>query len=102
MPVLDSIIAEEFDRLESLRKRMIAEIASCPQGAFSVKRKGARHYAYRAYRKSGKVVTDYIGPADSEEAVTLASLIHKRQTLSSELKAVSQDINRIRRILHVR
>lgn len=101
MAVMDSILAEELNRLESLRMRYVAEIASIPVGTIAIKIKRGRKFAYRAYRDSDRVRTDYIGAAESAKANEAIAASERRRKAVAELKAIDADINRLRKMLNV-
>ena len=99
MAVMDSVLAEELDRLEALRAKFAAEVEALPAGTIVTKRKRGRPYAYRAYREGKRVRTDYIGPIDGEAAAKAVRLADQRKTLAGELKAIDADIERIKKML---
>jgi len=97
---MDSILAEELNRLKSLRMRYVAEIASIPAGTISIKIKRGRKFAYRAYRDKDQVKTDYIGAAESDEAKKAIAASERRKIAVAELKAIDADIDRLEKMLN--
>jgi hypothetical protein len=100
MAVIDSILDEELARLLALRMRLAKEFAEFPSGTLVIKRKGRHQYAYRAYRKEGHVITDYIGPETSPQAQQLATALREKRKLSAEIKALAADIVHLQKMIN--
>jgi hypothetical protein len=100
MAVVDSILDEELQRLVKLQRKNQAALREFPSGSVSIKVKSGRRYAYRAFREGGRVVTLYVGPADSPEVAKLIDEVKRRRAAAKELKAIERDIARIRKMLH--
>ena len=50
--------------------------------------------------REGRVITIYIGPADSPEVAKLMDEVQQRRAAAKEIKAIERDIVRIRKMLH--
>jgi hypothetical protein len=102
MAVMDSILEEELERLETLKKQYMAKIAKMPQGSISIKIKRGGKYVYLAYRDGKNIRTDYIGRLGSPKANEITNRIEQRRKMTSELKAINNDIKQLRKMLNVR
>jgi hypothetical protein len=100
--VIDSILKEEIARLRSLRAHYVAKNAAIPPGSVVIKQRSGRPYAYRLYRKGGRVVTLYIGPASSPKVKKLSASLSQRRKIRAEIKAVDANAARLKKMLSVR
>ncbi len=99
MSTIQSILKEEYDRLQRLLERYERDLAELPSGSISIKQRNNRKYAYRAYRENDKVRTDYIGPVDSENVRELQKLIDKRKELEKLIRTSRERIVEIRKAI---
>jgi len=102
MAIVDSILKEELSRLKALRARYSAQHASLLSGSVVLKKKGARLYAYRAYRDGRRVVTAYLGPQASPKAKEFAAILSKRHKIAKEIKAIDANAKRLQKMIRVR
>jgi len=100
MAVMDSVLKEELDRLRALRARYAAERALLPHGSVVIKTKSGHPYAYRAYRKGHRVITDYVGPEASQQAKELAARLKKRRDITREIRALDSETARLRKMIN--
>lgn len=99
MSTIQSILKEEYDRLQRLLERYERDLAELPPGSISIKQRNNRKYVYRAYRENDKVRTDYIGPIDSEKVKELQQLINKRKELEKLIRTSRERILEIRKAI---
>ena len=102
MAVIDSILKEEIQRLKALRARYATQLAEIPNGTVVIKTKSGHRYAYRAYRKGRRVVTDYLGPEASPNVRHIAALVQKRRKILGEIKALDADSARLQKMINAR
>jgi hypothetical protein len=102
MSMVFDILEEEKRRLERLIEGYRQELSHLPKGAISRKRRWKREYLYLAYRDSGKVKFDYVGPADSEAAIEIARQVRERRTLQNKLDQAKQNLEDVERGLRGR
>ena len=96
------ILEEEKRRLLSLKKRYQHRLSELPRGSLSKKKRWNREYLYLAYRVSGKVKFDYIGPVDSDAAQDVAAKVNRRKDLEEKLTQVEQNLAEVERGLRGR
>ena len=99
MSSIRTVLNEERERLLKLRARYQKEIDSLPPGSVSIKTRNGKRYAYRSYRDSGKVRTEYIGPVESDKVAEVAALIDKRRDLKKLLKTANSRLAEVLRAL---
>jgi hypothetical protein len=102
LAVLDSVLREELQRLKALRARYASQLAEIPSGSVVMKLKSGHRYAYRAYRKGRKVVTDYVGPEASPGARRAVALLQKRRKIVKEIRAIEADSARLQKMLNAK
>jgi len=64
MSVIQDVIKEEYNRLNSLLDMYDRKISECVKGSLSVKKRGGHSYYYLAYRENQKVKFVYVGKED--------------------------------------
>ncbi len=102
MAVFDSVLREELQRLNALRARYASELAKIPRGSVVMKLKSGHRYAYRAYRKGTRVVTDYVGPEASQRVSRAVALQQKRRKILKDIRAIEADSARLQRMINAR
>jgi len=102
MAVIDSVLNEELSRLLALRARYAAERQALIRGSIIMKKKSGHNYAYRAYRKGNRVVTDYVGREASPQARKLAATIEKRRRIIRQIRALDADAARLRKMINAK
>jgi hypothetical protein len=102
MAMVFDILEEEKRRLLSLKARYEQELSELPKGSLSRKRRWNREYLYLAYRESGKVKFEYVGPVDSEAAQNAEAKVHRRKTMEEKLRQVEQNLADVERGLRGR
>ena len=102
MAVIDSVLREELQRLKALRARYASELAKIPSGSVVMKLKSGHRYAYRAYRKGRRVVTDYVGPETSPVVRRAVALLQKRRKILKDIKAIEADSARLQKMINAK
>lgn len=97
MAMVFDILEEEKRRLLSLKQRYEQRLSELPKGSPSRKKRRNREYLYLAYRDSGKVKFDYIGPADSKAAVNAEARVQQRKELEEKLRQVQENLAEVER-----
>jgi hypothetical protein len=98
--VIDSVLREELQRLRALRARYASQLAEIPGGSVVLKTKSGHKYAYLAYRKGSRVITDYVGPEASPKARQVVALFQKRRKILKEIKALDADAARLQKMIN--
>ncbi len=99
MAMVFDILEEERNRLINLKEKYERQLSDLPKGTLSRKRRWNREYVYLAYRESGKVKFDYVGPEDSEAARELTNKIAQRKELEDKLRQVNENLIEVERSL---
>jgi hypothetical protein len=91
MPVIKNVLEEEYNRLLRMEKAYRNKIADLPKGTIVVKMISGRKYNYLAFRRDGKVVTEYI-KTNPEEVQKLKKKILFRQKHEKALRSILEDL----------
>jgi hypothetical protein len=102
MALVFDILEEEKRRLLSLKEAYERQLSELPKGAPSRKKRWNREYLYLAYRESGKVKFEYIGPVDSEAAQDVEVKVRRRKDLEEKLSQVEDNLEDVERGLRGR
>ena len=97
MAMVFDILEEERRRLVSLKERYKQQLSELPRGSISLKKRRNRDYLYLAYRESGKVKFDYVGPVESEAAKKAASNVQQRKEIEEKINKVEQNLIEVER-----
>jgi hypothetical protein len=90
---------EEYQRLIEADKAYRNNIAHMPHGSPRVKHIRNRDYLYLARREGRKVVYDYIGPADSEQAKKTIEQVQRRKRFEELLKDIHRNLKDVKKVL---
>ncbi len=102
MSIVFDILEEEKRRLLSLKARYEQQLFGLPKGSLSRKKRWNREYLYLAYRDSGKVKFEYIGPVDSDAAQEVEATVRRRKDLEEKLSQVEENLADVERGLRGR
>ena len=102
MAVIDSVLKEELQRLKALRRRYTSQLAEIPGGCVVMKVKSGHKYAYLAYRKGRRVITDYVGPEASPKVRHVVTLFQKRRKILKDIKALDADAARLQKMINAK
>ena len=102
MAMVFDILEEEKRRLRSLKARYEQQLSELPKGSLSRKKRWNREYLYLAYRESGKVKFEYIGPVDSDAAQEAEANVLRRKALEEKLSQVEENLADVERGLRGR
>lgn len=97
MAMVFDILQEEKRRLLSLKARYEQQLSELPKGSLSKKKRWNREYLYLAYRQSGKVKFEYVGPVDSDAAQEAQEKVRRRNILEEKLGQVEKNLADVER-----
>jgi hypothetical protein len=101
MKILKGVLKEEQARLKSAAVSYAREIAKLPKGSVQRKRIRERSYAYRAYRKGGRVIYEYLGKLGSSELKELERKVELRHQFEGKLREVRENLQKVGRMVRV-
>ncbi len=99
MKILNSVLNEELDRLNKLKKNYEKQIAKLPKGSLIRKNIKGNIYYYLNYRQEKKKIFKYIGKLSRKELENLLDKIEKRKKLEKLNKQVKKDIKKLEKMI---
>ena len=100
MNYLSATLGREAKRMSVLREVYEKQLETLPKGSLRVRERGGKTYYYLAYRKDGKVVSDYVG--NNEAAIApLKEQIERRRGIENLLKSIKNELRLMNRALEV-
>lgn len=99
MSTIFHVMKEEYDRLIEADRVYRDNIDKMPHGSPRIKHIRNRTYLYLARRDGIKVVYDYIGPADSEQAKKIIDLVDRRKRYEGLLKDIHRNLKDVKKVL---
>lgn len=99
MSTIFHIMKEEYDRLIEADQVYQHNIEKMPQGSPRIKHISKGDYLYLARRDGTKVVYDYIGPVNSEQAKKTLEQIERRTRYKNLLKDIHRNLKDVKKVL---
>jgi len=99
MKILNSVLNEELDRLNQLKKNYEKQIAKLPKGSLIKKNIKGNVYYYLNYRQEKKKIFKYIGKLPGKELENLLNKIEERRKLEKLNKQVKKDIKKLEKMI---
>ena len=99
MKILNSVLNEELDRLNKLKKNYEKQIAKLPKGSLIRKNIKGNIYYYLNYRQEKKKIFKYIGKLPGKELENLLDKIEERRKLEKLNKQVKKDIKKLEKMI---
>ena len=97
--VIFHVMHEEYHRLIDADRAYRKSIKDMPQGAPRVKHLRNKDYLYLARRKGPKVVYDYIGAVDSDNAKKILEQVEQRRRYVKLLHDIRHDLKDVKKVL---
>ncbi len=95
MGVLQGIIKEEQERLESLIALYDSRLSGLPKGSLRIK----GSYVYQKSREGSKTPTVYVGKVDSDRVREVSAQIEERRMYEERRKKACAELAEVRRAL---
>jgi hypothetical protein len=99
MSTIFHVMKEEYDRLIEADHTYRHNIEQMPQGSPRVKHIRNGNYLYLARRNGTKVIYDYIGPADSDQAKKILEQVARRKRFEVLLKDIHHNLKDVKKVL---
>jgi len=99
MKILNSVLNEELDRLNKLKRNYEKQIAKLPKGSLIRKNIKGNIYYYLNYRQEKKNIFRYIGKLSGKELENLLDKIEERRKLEKLNKQVKKNIKKLEKMV---
>ena len=100
MSIVFGVLREVYERLQQLADKYREYIAGLPKGSLQTKTRSGYGYVPLTYRERRKVISKYVGEADSQKVKELLQQVKVRTAYEQKLKQVSHDLKEIERVLY--
>ena len=98
MSVIQSVIAEEYERNQRMQKTYQEELLNFPRGSIGKKKVKNHDYFYWVYRENGKVINKYIS-AKKNDIEFLIEQIKKRQHIQQLIVKLKKEQTEMQRYM---
>lgn len=99
MSTIFHVMKEEYNRLIEADQAYRHNIDKMPHGSPRIKHIRNRDYLYLARREGSKVVYDYIGATDSEQAKNILEQVERRKRYEGLLKDIHRNLKDVKKVL---
>lgn len=100
MSILESVIIDEYNRLNKLLDEYNNQIKLLPFGSISVKNIKGSNYCYLAYREGYKVIYKYIGKEKTGKVKELREKIEKRKKIEKKVRELKKELKDVKKVLN--
>lgn len=90
---------EEYERLIDADRAYRNSIKKMPHGSPRIKHIRNNDYLYLARRDGAKVVYDYVGAADSDDAKKIIEQVEQRRRYAKLLRDIHHDLKDVKKVL---
>ncbi len=95
MIILQEILADSKKHYQEVRKKILKNLSSLPQGSVKKRKISKRIYYYLQQRVGSKIIHKYLGKEEPEELIKELKL---RKSLKAELKKVDEALKVIQKV----
>ena len=99
MSILEGVLKEELQRQQSNIVAYAEKLSELPKGYLYIQCVNGRRYCYRKWREGNKVLSSYIGEAESEEAEKAKRQYEERKRIAANLRELKKEEQRLKKAL---
>ena len=99
MSILEGILREELDRLESNLLAFKNKLTGLPRGTIYISKMYNSSFVYRKKKENGKVVSEYIGPLNDEKSRIAIEEAKDYKRIKSIISDGNKELKKIRKAL---
>ena len=99
MSILEGVLKEELERIKKNINSYELVLEDLPKGYIFNQKVNGRLYCYRKRREGDKIVSIYIGPAESDEAKKALIDYLERKRIESNLRSLRIEKDRLLKAL---
>jgi hypothetical protein len=100
MNMTKEMLREEYVRNLNMQKIYVREIEVLPRGSVVIKRSGNKDYCYLQYRDKDRIISKYIGHAETF-ADRLRTEVAERRELQQVLRRLKQEAKYLEKALRL-
>lgn len=99
MSILENVLKEELERVESHISSYEEMLLDMPKGYISIVKISGKHFAYLKWREGNKIKSKYIGLEGSEEELAARGVYFERKRIEANLKKSKEEEKKLRKVL---
>ena len=99
--VLKSVLEEELERNLQKQRVFSSELRKHPKGSLVIVEIHGDKYLYRKYRDGNKIISNYIGPINSESANKAYKDREQYIKLKQDIKELEEEENKLRKAIKI-
>lgn len=99
MSVLEMVLREEFDRLQSNLSLLKNKLDSLPRGTIYISKVYNSSFVYRKRKENSKVVCEYIGTFDNPESKEAIEKAEEYKRIKKMISDGKKELQKIRKAL---
>ena len=99
--ILKGVLEEELERNIQKQRVFSNELKKYPKGSLVIVKIHDNQYVYRKYRDGNKIISIYIGPKESEDALKAFENRNKYINLKRDLKDLKEEEKKLRKAIKV-
>lgn len=99
MSVLQNVLLEEADRLESIIKFYTDELTKLPKGTIFIRKIKNSSFAYRKRKINNTVISEYLGPVYKEEVQKEIERTKDYKLFKEEKRIAIKELAKLRKAL---
>ena len=99
MSILEGVLKEELERIQKNINSYERALADLPKGYLFNQKINGQLYCYRKRREGDKIVSTYIGPAESDEAKKASAEYSERKRIEGNLRSLKKEEARLLKVL---
>lgn len=97
MSVLQGVLLEEINRLESNIFNYKKMLSSLPKGSLFIRRMGNSEFVYRKRKENGKVVSEYLGNINSVKTKEQMLLSNEYKRICNNIKIAEKELLKLKK-----
>lgn len=101
MSVVQQVLFEEVKRLEKNVSFYKNKLSKLPRGTIFIRKMGNSFFVYRKRKSDGKVITEYIGKKDSDEAYREIESSKAYKEIKEDLQIALKELDKLKKAYRV-
>ena len=99
MSILEGVLREELDRLESNLLAFKNKLSSLPRGTIYISKMYNSSFVYRKRKENGKVVSEYIGPLNDQKSIDAIEQAKDYKRIKGMISDGNKELQKLRKAL---
>ncbi|MCQ2794823.1 MAG: hypothetical protein MJ214_01265 [Bacilli bacterium] len=101
MSVISNVLKEEVNRLKENVSVYERSLVSLPRGSIYIAKINNQSFVYRKYKENGKVISKYIGKANSPKAREAINQAKEYKRIKNNLRIAKIELKKLERVYRI-